>query len=94
MYCLSRHWGDFSTRCQKATSKNHPKDILCDEIYLMKTLCTIADRTTPRSWVPRNIARKNLLQQLSVASWMNNARMILRYWALQVIDIDDNPLFP
>jgi len=34
------------------------------------------------------------LQQLSVALWVNNARVILRYWALQGIDIDDNPLFP
>ncbi|XP_065901212.1 uncharacterized protein [Dysidea avara] len=28
-------------------------------------------------------ARKHLLQQLSVSLWTNNARMILRYWALQ-----------
>ena len=39
------------------------------------------------------VARKNLLQQLSV-QWSNNAKMILRYWALQGSDDDDNPLFP
>ena len=27
-------------------------------------------------------------------TWMRNARMILRYWALQGSDIDDNLLFP
>ena len=33
-------------------------------------------------------ARKHLLQQLSVSLWTNNARMILRYWALQCEDSD------
>ena len=45
--------------------------------FALKTLCTITDRTPPHSGAPRNLARKNLLQQLSVALWMNNARMIL-----------------
>ena len=49
--------------------------------------------TTPRSGVPPKLARKNLLQQLSVALWTYNARMILRYWVLQGSD-DDNPLYP
>ena len=47
--------------------------------FVLKTLQTIADRATSRSDVPPKVARKNLLQQLSVALWMNNARMILRY---------------
>ena len=34
--------------------------------FALKTLQNIADRTTPRSDVPRKVARKNLLQQLSV----------------------------
>ena len=32
--------------------------------------------------------RKHLLQQLSVSLWMNNARIILRYWTLQCEDSD------
>ena len=62
--------------------------------FPLKTLQNIADHTTPRSGVPRKVARKNLLQQLSVQLWSNNAKMILRYWALQGSDDDDNPLFP
>ena len=62
--------------------------------FPLKTLHSIADCTTPRSGVPRKVARKNLLQQLSVQLWSNNAKMILRYWALQGSDDDDNPLFP
>jgi len=34
------------------------------------------------------LARKHFLQQLSVSLWINNARMILRYWALQGEDSD------
>ena len=60
--------------------------------FVLRSLNIIADRTTPRSGVPLKLARKNLLQQLSVALWTYNARMILRYWALQGSD-DDNPLY-
>ena len=60
--------------------------------FALQSLNIIADRTIPRSGVPPKLARKNLLQQLSVALWTHNARMILRYnWALQGSD-DDNPL--
>jgi len=62
--------------------------------FALKTLYAIADRTTPRSGVPRKVARRNLLKQLSVQFWMNNSRMILRYWALQGLGDDDNPPFP
>ena len=62
-------------------------------LFTLKTLQNIADHTTPRSGVPWKVARKNLLQQLSVQLWSKNAKMILRYWALQGSD-DDNPLFP
>ena len=62
--------------------------------FALKTLQNIADRTTSCSSVPRKVARKNLLQQLSVQLWSNNAKMILRYWALQGSDDDDNTLFP
>ena len=62
--------------------------------FALKTLQTIADHTTPHTGVPTKLARKNLLQQLSVGLWMNNARMILRYWTLQAADIDDISLFP
>ena len=44
-----------------------------------------------RSNVPPKLARKNFLQQLSVALWANNARMILRYGSAGVSD-DDNLL--
>ena len=56
--------------------------------FAFRTLQTIADRTTTRSGTSHRLARKNLLQQLSVSLWMNNARMILRYWALQGDDTD------
>jgi len=59
--------------------------------FALKTLYTIADRTTPRSGVPRKVARRNLLQQLLVQLWTNNSRMILRYWALQDLGDDDTP---
>ena len=58
--------------------------------FALKTLFVIADRTTTRSSVLCKLARKNLLQQLSVQLWMCNAKMILRYWALQGSDNDDN----
>jgi len=61
--------------------------------YALRHLHIIADRTTPRSGVPPKLARRNLLQQLSVILWSYNAKMILRHWALQGPD-DDNPLFP
>jgi len=54
----------------------------------LRTLRTIADRTTARSGVSTKLARKHLLQQLSVSLWTNNARMILRYWALQCEDMN------
>ena len=47
--------------------------------FALMTLRTIVDHTTPCSGVPPRLARKNLLEQLSVALWMNNAKMILRY---------------
>ena len=52
-------------------------------IWTLFALQIIADCTTPRSVVPRKVARKNLLQQLSVQLWTNNARMILQYWTFQ-----------
>jgi len=62
--------------------------------FALKMLHLIADRTTPRSGVTCKLARKNLLQQLSVQLWMSSAKMVLRYWALQGSDDDDNPLSP
>ena len=54
--------------------------------FALRTLHKIADHTTARSEASPNLARKHLLQQLSVSLWTNNARMILRYWALQSDD--------
>ena len=42
----------------------------------------ISDCTSPHSGVPPKLARKNLLEQLSVALWLINARMVLWYWEL------------
>jgi len=62
--------------------------------FPLKQLQLIADLTTPRSGVPRKIARKNLLQQLSVQLLANKAKVILWCWALQSLDDDENSLFP
>jgi len=62
--------------------------------FALKMLYVVTDCSTPRSGVPCKLARKNLLQQLSVQLWINNAKMILHYWALQGIDDNDNPLLP
>ena len=51
--------------------------------FALQTLRTIAECTTARSGASTKQARKHLLQQLSVSLWMNKARMMLRYWALQ-----------
>ena len=56
--------------------------------FALKSLNVIADRTTARSGCSTRLARKHLLQQLSVSLWTSNARMILRYWALQGGDTD------
>jgi len=56
--------------------------------FALRTLRTIAERTTARSGASAKLARTHLLQQLSVSLWTNNARMILRYWALQGEDSD------
>ena len=60
--------------------------------FALQTLHLIADRTTARSGASTKVARRNLLQQLSVSLWTNNARMVLRYWALQGED-NDFPAF-
>ena len=57
-------------------------------LFALRTLQTIAERTTARSGASAKLARTHLLQQLSVSLWSNNARMILRYWALQGEDSD------
>ena len=60
--------------------------------FALSILHSIADRITTHSGISSKVARKNLLQQLSVSLWTNNACMILRYWALQGCN-DDFP-FP
>jgi len=57
-------------------------------LFALSILHSIADRTTTCSGISCKMARRNLLQQLSVCLWTNNARMILRYWALQSDDND------
>ena len=82
---------------EKAGSEFVPLVVECFGVwtpFALRMLRIIADCTTPRSGVPTKLARKNLLQQLSVALWQSNAKMILRYWALQDNDDDNNPLFP
>ena len=52
----------------------------------LSTLSTIADRTTVKSGIPRQFARKQLLQRLSVTLWRYNAKMILRHYGLCLED--------
>ena len=48
--------------------------------FALRTLHLFADRTTTRSGAASTkVARRNLLQQLSVSLWTSNARMVLRY---------------
>ena len=56
--------------------------------FALLVLNSIADHTTTHSGISPKVARRNLLQQLSVCLWVNNAQMILRYWALQGGDND------
>jgi len=56
--------------------------------FTLKSLNVVADHTTARSGCSTRLARKHLLQQLSVSLWTSDARMILRYWALQGGDTD------
>ena len=60
--------------------------------FALRTLHSVADRTTARSGASTKVVSRNLLQQLSVSLWTNNARMVLRYWALQGGD-NDFPAF-
>jgi len=46
-------------------------------LFALLILYSIADCTTTGSGISRKVARRNLLQQLSVCLWINNARMIL-----------------
>ena len=54
----------------------------------LSVLNFISDRTTTRSGLSPKMARRNLLQQLSVCLWVNNARMILRHQAQHGSDDD------
>ena len=63
-------------------------------LFALKTLQIIADLSNPCSCIHQKVARKNLLQQLSVQLWANNVRMILWYWVLQGSDDNDNPFSP
>ena len=54
--------------------------------YTLSILGSIADRTTVRNGLPRKFARRQLLQQLSVALWRYNAKMILRQYSLTAGD--------
>ena len=50
--------------------------------FALSTLFTVADHTTVTSGISRRLARKQLLQRLSVTLWQYNAKMILRHCAL------------
>ena len=56
--------------------------------FALQILRTIVDHSTSTSGASAKLARKHLLQQLSVSLWTNNAHMILRHWALQSNDSD------
>jgi len=55
-------------------------------LHALSTLFLIADRSTVKNGLPRKVARRQLLQQLSVTLWCYNARMILRQYALSCDD--------
>jgi len=55
----------------------------------LSTLFLIAERSMAKNGLPRKVARRQLLQQLSVTLWHYNARMILRQHALSC----DNGLY-
>ena len=61
--------------------------------FALKTLQNIADCTTPRSGVPRKVARKNLLQQLSVQLWFNNDMIAVYNMLHDKYDIDHSDFF-
>jgi len=46
--------------------------------YALSTLFSTADRSTVNNGLPCKLAKKQLLQQLSITLWHYNARMILR----------------
>ena len=50
--------------------------------FALSTLFIIADWTTIKSGASRKLARKQLIQCLSVTSWKYNAKMIVRHYAL------------
>jgi len=50
--------------------------------FALSTLFTVADHTTVKSGISRRLARKQLLQRLSVSLWRYNAKMILWHCAL------------
>ena len=54
--------------------------------YALSILNSIADRTTVRNGLSRKLARRQLLQQLSVTLWRYNAMMVLRHFSLTVED--------
>jgi len=54
--------------------------------YAFATLFSIADRSTIKNGLPCKVARRQLLQQLSVTLWHYNARMILCQFALSLED--------
>jgi len=45
--------------------------------------CRLASNPNESLTQPPELARKNLFQQLSVSLWQSNAKIILRYLALQ-----------
>ena len=54
--------------------------------YALSILDSITNRTTVRNGLPRKLARRQLLQQLSVTLWRYNAKMIVRQYSLTAED--------
>ena len=50
--------------------------------FVLSTLFTTADRTTVKNGLSQKLARRQLLQRLSVTLWKYNAKMVLRHYAL------------
>ena len=65
----------------------HSIPLVCESFgvwspFALSTLFKIADHTTVKNGLSQKLARRQLLQRLSVTLWKYNAKMVLRYYAL------------
>jgi len=56
--------------------------LVCESFGVWRPFALSTDFTTIKTGVSRKLARKQLIQRLSVTLWKYNAKMILRHYAL------------